>query len=402
MSFQLSWIDDELNKRARIGLGRRRLSVTSLPDGWCKVDGQKLRNFASNDYLNLAHDTRVIAAAAKALREAGAGAGASPLVSGRSPFHERLEMRLAEFERAGAAILFPTGFAANLGTITALVGQGDGVFCDRLNHASLVDGCRLSAARLRVYRHDDLTELDDALVKDGAARRRLIVSDSVFSMEGDHAPLVELCQIAERRGAMLMVDEAHATGVYGEHGSGLVEHLGLSDRVAVRVGTLSKAIGSLGGFAVGSAPLIDWLWNVARTQMYSTALPPSACAAAETALGIIETEPDRRRKLWELGARFRQRLAENSINTPSAATGPIVPILLESPDRAVHVASRLQTRGFLVGAIRPPTVPSGTSRLRITMSAAHCELDVDALSTALTETLAEASDRIAIGEGVSE
>jgi 8-amino-7-oxononanoate synthase len=387
MTEPLPWIDDELAALDRAGLRRKRREVTPLGDGRCRVDGRELLNLASNDYLNLAHDPRVVAAAREALDQAGAGATASALVSGRTPWHAALEKRLAQFERQPAAVLFPSGFAANVGTVAALAGKEDTIFSDRLNHASLIDGCRASQARLRIYRHDDLAGLEDELRKCPAAGRRLIVTDSVFSMDGDLAPLPDLCDLAERFGAILIVDEAHATGVFGEGGRGVAELQGVEGRVAVRIGTLSKAVGVLGGFVAGSQSLIDWLWNRARPQIYSTALPPAVCAAARTAVEIIETEPERRRYLLQLAGEFRRQLADAGIATVRNSAGPIVPILLQTPDRATDAARQVEQAGFLVAAIRPPTVPEGTSRVRISLSCGHQPADVAALAEALRRIL---------------
>ncbi|MGE5194365.1 MAG: 8-amino-7-oxononanoate synthase [Deltaproteobacteria bacterium] len=383
MTDPLGWIDDELQALDRQGLRRRRREMTPLADGRCRVDGRELLNFSSNDYLNLAHDPRVVAAAREALDRAGAGATASALVSGRTPWHVELENRLARFERQAAALLFPSGFAANVGTICALAGKDDTIFSDRLNHASLIDGCRLSHAQVRIYGHDDLAELEGGLRKCPASGRRLIVTDSVFSMDGDLAPLPELCDLAERFRAILMVDEAHATGVLGERGRGVAELQGVEERVTVRVGTLSKAVGALGGFVAGSQPLVDWLWNRARPQIYSTALPPAVCAAARAAIDIIEAEPERRRYLLQLAGEFRRKLIEAGFATVRNGVGPIVPILLETPDRAMHAARQLEQEGFLAAAIRPPTVPPGTSRLRFTLTSEHKPADVEALVGAL-------------------
>jgi 8-amino-7-oxononanoate synthase len=383
MSGPLKWIDTELASLEREGLVRRRRQVTSLPDARCLVDGRQLVNFASNDYLNLAHDPRVIAAAQRALAEAGVGATASALISGRSAWHVALEESLARFERQPAAVLFPTGFAANAGTICALAGNDDVVFSDQLNHASLIDGCRLSQARVRIYRHDDLAALKNELQQCPAKGRRLIVTDSAFSMDGDLAPLPELCDLSEQFDAILIVDEAHATGVFGSNGRGVAELQGVEHRVAVRVGTLSKGVGALGGFVAGPQSLIDWLWNRARTQIFSTALPPSICAAASEAIRLIETEPERRQRLLQSAADLRRKIVAAGIETVTQAVGPIVPVILHTPERAVQVARQLEIEGFLVGAIRPPSVPQGTSRLRITLSCGHDPADIDRLVAVL-------------------
>src|SRR5579872_2513741 len=338
----LDWIDDELGMLETGNLLRRRREVTALACGRCAIDGRELLNFASNDYLDLAHDPRVIAAAREALDSGSVGAGASALVSGRSVWHKSLEERLARFEGQPAAVLFPTGYAANVGTICPLAGSEDVIFSDRLNHASLIDGCRLSGARVHVYRHDDLARLESELGKETSARRRLIVTDSVFSMDGDLAPLGELCDLADRFDALLVIDEAHATGVFGKLGRGVAELCGVESRNIVCIGTLSKAIGAQGGFVAGPQPLVDWLWNRARTQMFSTALPPAVCAAATAAIGIIESEPGRREHLLRLSEHFRRQLGELGIEPPASSTGPIVPIVLSAPERALAAARRLE------------------------------------------------------------
>lgn len=380
----LDWLADSLRELDAEDLLRRRRVTRFLGDGWCEVDGRRLLDFASNDYLNLAGDPRVIAAARQALEDT-VGARASPVVCGRTPWHEQLEQQIAQFEGQPDAIVFPTGMAANVGTIAALCGSGDLVLSDRFNHASLVDGCRLSGAQVRVYRHDDLEALERELEKGATARRRWIVTDSVFSMDGDIAPLNELCDMAARFGADLIIDEAHATGVLGDHGRGACEALGVEGRVAVRIGTLSKAVGTQGGFVAGSTDLISFLWNRARTQMYSTALAPALCAAASAALQIISDEPWRRAQLVESVKFFRSQLQDARIETIANATGPIVPVILHEPQAAMSIAARLEKRGFLVGAIRPPTVPRGTSRLRIVVTAGHFEEDLALLATAIRE-----------------
>ena len=387
MSSSLAWITDALQDLSEQGLLRRRRVTRVMPDGTCEIGTRRVLDFASNDYLNLAADPRIVAAAIEALQTGTVGARASPLVSGRSEWHERLELAVAAFEGQPDALVFPTGMAANVGTIAALCGPGDLILCDKANHASLVDGCRLSHAQMRVYRHDDLTVLERELKKDDSIRRRWIITDSVFSMDGDIAPLPDLCDIAERTGAQLIVDEAHATGVLGDNGRGACEALGVENRVAVRIGTLSKAVGTQGGFVAGSSHLIEYLWNRARTQIYSTALSPAVCAAATAAFGIIAAEPWRRHRLEEASRFFRQQLQWAGVETMTTAIGPIVPVILHDPEAAVSVADRLEQRGFLVGAIRPPTVPRGTSRLRIVVTAAHRDEDLARLATAVSEEM---------------
>lgn len=383
-----AWITAALEQLAAEGLLRRRRVTRLLPHGRCEVGSRRVIDFASNDYLNLARDPRVVAAAAEALSISGIGARASALVCGRTQWHEQLEHRIASFEGRAEALLFPTGMAANMGTIAALCGTDDLILCDRFNHASLVDGCRLSQAKVRVYRHDDLATLEREFAKGDATRRRWIVTDSVFSMDGDLAPLPELCDIAERCDAALIVDEAHGTGVFGEHGRGACEALGVEDRVLVRIGTLSKAIGAQGGFVSGSADLISLLWNRARSQVYSTALSPVVCAAATAAIEIIAAEPDRRARLLAASQFFRDQLQSAGISTIEGSTGPIVPVVLHDPHAAMALAARLEERGFLVGAIRPPTVPHGTSRLRIVVTAAHEHEDLARLALVIRDEAA--------------
>ncbi len=370
------WITHELRALDESGLRRRMRVCEPLPRGRCRVDGIELVNLASNDYLGLAGDPRVIAAALDATARYGSGARASSLVSGRSPLHAELELAIAEFEGTEAAVLFPTGFAANVGAIGSLVETGDVVFCDRLNHASLIDGCRLSGARLRVYSHRDLGQLSSELDKANDARRRLIVTDSLFSMDGDAAPLAELFVLAARSESMLLIDEAHATGVYGANGRGLCEEAGLDGQECVRVGTLSKAIGSQGGFVAGTEALCDWIRNTARPQMFSTALTPGACGAALESLRLIRSEPARRVRVRDLAREMRSELQAAGWTAPGEADCPIVPLIVGEPQAAVSLSLALQQHGFLVPAIRPPTVPRGTSRLRISLTAEHTSEDI--------------------------
>jgi 8-amino-7-oxononanoate synthase len=374
MDESLSWLDGDSADWARRGLARKL--VARGPGG---------RNFGTNDYLGLAADRRVVEAARRAAEAYGWGAGASALVTGWSEVHQALADDLARFERTEAAVVFPSGFAANLGTIAALVGSGDAVYADRLNHACLIDGVRLSGARLRVYPHNDVGRLEAILDRDrGRFRRALIATDGVFSMDGDLAPLAELADLAGRFGAMLLVDEAHGTGVFGTDGRGAASEAGVADRVSIKVGTLSKALGSVGGFVAGSWKLIDWLVNHARTLIYSTALPPAAVAAAREALWIVQAEPQRRERVRALGSRLRAELTAAGLDVGlSTSAGPIVPVLLGEAERAVELADRLHDRGFLVPAIRPPTVPDGTARLRISLTASHSDDDVTALLEAI-------------------
>ena len=387
MSDPLGWIADALDRLDQQGLRRDRREVVPLPNGRCLLDDRELWNFSANDYLGLADDSRLIAAVQQASIQSGIGARASALVSGRTDWHVQLEQRLAEFKHAEAALLFPTGFAANVGTIGALVGPGDAVFSDRLNHASLIDGCRLSRAKFHVYPHCDIDDLRKQLGRSAEFGRRLIVSDSLFSMDGDQAPLRELIRLSDDFDAMLLVDEAHATGVFGRNGGGLLEDVlpDLSEdsrRRVIAVGTLSKAVGVQGGFVTGSKLLIDWIWNTARTQVFSTALAVPLCAAAIAAIEIIEQEPDRREWLREASQQVRETLGDQGWNVPDASAGPIVPILLGDADLTMTIARQLVEKGVLAAAIRPPTVPRDTSRLRISLSYSHGDEGIAALLNA--------------------
>ncbi len=377
----LAWIDEELARLERQGL-RRRLFARQGPQGpTVRVEGRELIHFGSNDYLGLASDPRLAAAAAEAIRAQGWGSGASPLILGRSVAHQQLEEALARFEGTEDALVFPSGYAANTGTIAALVGPGDAVFTDRKNHASLLDGCRLSRADVRVYPHGDWQHLDRLLAR-SPARRRLIVTDGLFSMDGDLAPLVPLVEVAQRHGAMLLVDEAHATGVFGQQGRGTAEALGVEPHIAVRVGTLSKALGCAGGFVAGSRRLIQWLVNAARPYVFSTAGPAANAAAAMVALEIVQREPHRRTQLLARAAELRRQLAERGWNVGNSAS-QIIPLVVGQVDTAVQLSARLRQQGIFVPAIRPPTVPEGEACLRISLTAAHTEAMVAALVAAL-------------------
>jgi len=378
----LSWIDVELVALEERHLRRRLLTREGRQSARLTIDGRELVNFGSNDYLALAADPRLGRAVSEALEREGWGSGASPLITGHALLHRQLEERLAAFEGTEAALLFPSGYAANVGAVAALVGPGDAVFTDRKNHASLLDGCRLSRADVRVYPHNDCRRLDALLARSASYRRRLIVTDSLFSMDGDLAPLGELADLAEQYGAMLLVDEAHATGVFGPHGRGAAEYLGGEDRVDVRVGTLSKALGCAGGFVAGSRSLIEWLVNRARPYVFSTAGPAALAAAAMAAMDIVVNEPERRRQLLVRAEGLRKELASMGWNV-GASAGQIIPVIVGEADRAVRLSVRLRDEGFFVPAIRPPTVPEGEACLRISLTAGHTEEMIAALAAAM-------------------
>jgi 8-amino-7-oxononanoate synthase len=378
----LSWIDDELGVLEAKGLRRHPRDHEGPQSVRLHVAGRELINFGSNDYLALAADGRLRQAAIRTIREEGWGSGASPLICGHAAAHQRLAERLAAFEASEAALLFSSGFAANSGTIAALVGPGDVVYCDRKNHASLFDGCRLSRADVRVYPHADCARLASLLAKSQQYRRRLIVTDGLFSMDGDLAPLGDLADLAERHGAMLLVDEAHATGVLGAAGRGAGEHCGVEERIDVRVGTLSKALGSAGGFVAGSRSRIRWLHHRARPYVFSTAGPAAAAAAAMVALDVIRDEPERRRQLLDRSQALRGELLDRGWKV-SASVSQIIPLLVGDAGRAVQLSLKLADQGLFVPAIRPPTVPEGEARLRISLTAGHTCAMTTQLVTAL-------------------
>ncbi|MEX2092751.1 MAG: 8-amino-7-oxononanoate synthase [Pirellulales bacterium] len=390
----LAWIDDELAGLERAGL-RRRLAVRDgAKTAMISLDGRQLVNFGSNDYLGLAADPRLAAAARAAIEREGWGSGASPLVSGRASSHAELERRLAEFEGTQAALVFPSGFAANAGIIPALVDEGDAVFADAKNHASLIDGCRLSRATRFVYPHCDMDALETLLRTAGNFRRRLVATDTLFSMDGDLAPLPRLAVLAEEFDAMLLVDEAHATGVFGASGRGVVEFLdekgsglfSLHDRVHIRMGTLSKALGTGGGFVCGRQSLIDWLANRARPYVFSTAQPAATSAAAIAALDVVASEPHRRRELLQRATDLRLRLSEQGWHTGNSAS-QIIPLYLGDPDRTMQIATKLREAGYFIPGIRPPTVPEGESLLRLSLCYHHTPAMIDGLEAALARLL---------------
>jgi len=384
----MNWMDDELRQRQRQGLYRKRRRLQSGQGASIQLDGRAYRNFSSNDYLDLATDPRLAAAAARAARRHGCGAGASPLVSGYLLPLQALEQALARWEGTPAALVFASGYMANLAVLTALAGCEDAIFSDEFNHASLIDGCRLSRARVSLYRHRNSDHLANLLRDEGSkARRRLIVTDSVFSMDGDLADLATLLDLARRHDALLVVDEAHATGVLGEQGRGVTDLLPPGERETqadhlIKVGTLSKALGAQGGFVCGSRRLIEYLINHARPYIFSTALAPPSAAAARRALAIVAEEPERRRRVQTLAVQLVRGLRQAGCNV-GATCCQIVPVLVGEAAAAVEASQRLLEHGLLVPAIRPPSVPPGTARLRISLTAGHTPDDVARLVEAL-------------------
>jgi 8-amino-7-oxononanoate synthase len=354
----LEFINEELEQLKKSGLYRKLRTIEKVNGSRITMGGKEYVNFCSNDYLGLAQHPKVKEKAIAIIKDFGFGAGASRLISGNTIIHEELEKRIAKFKGTEAALIFPTGYMANLGTITALVDENDTVIIDRLNHASIIDACKLSKAKLQVYPHKDMPALEKILARSEKYRRRLIITDAVFSMDGDISPVAEIAKLGKAYRAITMTDDAHATGV--------VEIEGKADIV---MGTLSKAVGSLGGFIAGSAELIDYLRNKARSFIYSTALPPAACAASLAALEIMESEPE-----------LRQKLRENIRLIRQDAESAIIPIIIGDATETMRISQKLFEQGIFVSAIRPPTVAKGESRLRITVSALHSRVEVEQLS----------------------
>jgi 8-amino-7-oxononanoate synthase len=367
-------IEDRLAEIRNRGLYRRMRCVSGPQGPRVLLDGKPVLLLCSNNYLGLADHPRVREAAAEAAMRYGAGAGASRLVSGNMTIHRRLEKQLAEFKGSEACVLFGSGYLANAGVVSALAREGDVVFSDALNHASIIDGCRLARADTFVYRHLDVDHLEWGL-REAEGRGSLIVTDGVFSMDGDIAPLAEIVELAQRYDARVMVDEAHGTGVLGTDGRGAVAEAGLDDEVDVIVGTLGKALGSYGAYVCCSHEMAKYLINTARTLIFSTALPPPAVAAAMAALALLREQPRRIEKLRRNGAVLRAALAERGVRAPAVDT-PIVPLIVGDATDAVEASERALELGVFAQAIRPPTVPPGSSRLRLAVMASHTKSEL--------------------------
>jgi len=378
--------EDELDALKQQSLLRRLREVQSQPGTLMSYAGRRLINFSSNDYLGLAGEPFLCEAAKQAIDEYGVGATASRLVCGTLTPHLALERKLAEFKRTEAALSFSSGYATALGTLNALVGKEDVIIMDKLAHASLIDGARLSGAAIRVFPHNDMAKLESHLQwaqQEHPDARVVVVTESVFSMDGDRAPLLEIVELKERYGALLLLDEAHAVGVVGANGRGLSERLGLAGRIDIQMGTLSKALGVAGGYICGKQSLIDWLINRARSFVYSTAPPAALAAAATASIEFMQSAAgeERRRRLWEnlkiLAAGLPPGL------TPEKLQSAIVPVMLGEEERALGASKMFFDRGFFVPAIRYPTVARGTARLRLTISAAHTAEEIQSVTEAL-------------------
>lgn len=367
---------DHLQHLADQSLIRRLRPLGSATGPTVTLGGRTVILLASNDYLGLATHPEVIRAAIQATEHYGTGAGASRLVCGTLPPHEQLETALAAFKHTPSALAFGSGYLANLGIIPALIGKGGLILADRLCHASLIDGCRLSGADFRIYRHKDLDHLESLLKRRTANRPILIVTDGLFSMDGDLAPLPELAALAARFGAMLYVDDAHGTGVMGPSGRGTLEQFGVEHQIPFHMGTLGKALGSSGAYIAGSADLIQYLINTCKPFIFTTAPPPSAAAAATAALAVIHNDPARRTRLWENRERLYTGLRRIGFRLTETVS-PILPILVGKADKALAFAEHLLTRGVYAPAIRPPTVPEATSRIRVTVTSEHTAEQLD-------------------------
>jgi len=370
----------QVDALAAAGLARGRRRVDSIHGPQVEVEGRRLLQFCANNYLDLASHPRLIHVAVEASHRYGTSAAASPLVCGHMQPHAELEEAVARFKGTEAALVVGSGFLANLALLTTLVGDGDRILCDRLNHASIIDGARLSRARLRVYPHRDLDRLEH-LLRQESAGHTLVITDGVFSMDGDLAPLPAICDLADRYGATVVVDDAHATGVIGG-GRGTLSHFGLDPQRAITMGTLGKALAGYGAFIAGPRAAIDLLINRARPLIYSTGLPPAVVAVATEAIRLVEADPGRVARLGARAAYLRQELATLGVAVPDDPT-PIVPLVVGEAAAAVHLSEQLLEASVWVPAIRPPTVPEGTSRLRIAVSAGHSEYQIDYLVAAL-------------------
>lgn len=381
-----NWLSEELDGLRRQNLYRTMTVLEGPQTTAVKAEGQVQCLFSSNNYLDLANDPEVKAAARGALEQYGVGAGGSRLTTGTGPLHVRLEEELARFKGREAALVFNTGYMANVGILSALVGRGDVIFSDQLNHASIIDGCRLSGAEVVIYRHNDMDDLEDKL-KLHSGRRGLIVSDGVFSMDGDLAPLPKLVELAKRYGVRTMIDEAHATGVVGDTGRGTEEHYHMEGSVDVLMGTLSKAVGSEGGFVCGSKELIQYLTNKTRSFIFSTALSPVTMAAGLRGLQKIQEEPQRVAALRDNMAFLCRELERYGISAQSDSA--ILPILVGEEKRAMAAMEELKQRGYYVSAIRYPTVARGSARLRVALMSSHTREELAGLAQALACVLGQ-------------
>ena len=366
----------ELLRIEDAGLYRKLRRVESDQGPTLRLDGREVINFSSNNYLGLANHPSLCKAAKEAIDRYGCGSGASRLISGNMTLHEELESKIAELKGTEAALVFNSGFQANTGILSTLVGEGDVVLSDALNHASIIDGCRLSRAKVVVYGHCDIDQLERSLRDAPSNARKLIVTESLFSMDGDEAPLADIVNLAEKHGAMVMVDEAHATGVYEPSGAGLVAKLGLGDRVPIQMGTLGKALGGFGAYVAGSKALRELLINRCRSFIFTTSLPPAVMAMGMAAIDLVMREPERRQALWNNCEGLRAGLKELGYSL-GGSQSQILPLMVGDATACMRLSEKLLDGRIFAQGIRPPTVPAGTSRLRITLMATHTREHID-------------------------
>ncbi|WP_191274224.1 8-amino-7-oxononanoate synthase [Neobacillus kokaensis] len=367
------WLSQRIEKCKTEGLYRKVRTMETAPLPEMMVDGKRVLVFSSNNYLGLANDRRLIHAAEKVLSKFGLGSSGSRLTTGHSIWHQRLEEKIARFKQTEAALLFSSGFLANVGVLSSIPEKGDVILSDQLNHASIIDGCRLSKAETVIYRHIDIADLKKQLKESMVYRRRFIVTDGVFSMDGTIAPLDQIILLAKKYQAFVIVDDAHATGVLGKNGRGTSEYFGVQPDIVI--GTLSKAVGTEGGFVAGSQVLIDFLKNHARTFIFQTSLPPSICAASCAAIEIIEGSEEKRQTLLSNVKKVKNSLAEMGF-TVKDSHAPIIPVMIGDAKLSVLFANKLEENGIYAPAIRPPTVPKGESRIRLTLTAEHTSTEI--------------------------
>lgn len=371
-----AWLQEEIDKLKSAGLYNHIRTIDSPMDAWVTIDGRRLLNFCANNYLGLANHPRICQAAKQGVEAYGVGPGAVRSIAGTTSLHVELEQKLAEFKHAEACITFQSGFTANLATIPALVGPGDLIFSDELNHASIIDGCRLSRAEVIRYAHNDIGDLRAKIAEREDYNRRLIITDGVFSMDGDIAPLDKITEVAEEFGIMLMVDDAHGEGVLGHGGRGIVDHFGLHGRVDVEVGTLSKAFGVVGGLVAGKAIIIEWLRQRGRPFLFSSAMTAPDAAACIEAVKILGESTELIDRLWSNAELFRKEMKAMGFNTGFSQT-PIVPVMLGEASLAQQFSRRLLEEGVFAMAIAFPTVAKGKARIRVMNSAAHNHSDIE-------------------------
>ncbi len=373
----VDFLTEELNALKAAGLYRPLKELQSPQQPRSVINGRPVINLSSNNYLGLADDPRLKEAMIKATEQWGAGSGAVRTIIGTMSIHNELEEKLAAFKHTEGCVVFQSGFTCNSGVIPILVGEGDAIISDELNHASIIDGCRLSKAITLRYKHSDMADLERILVEtDGQYRRRLIITDGVFSMDGDIGPLPAIVELAEKHGCMTYVDDAHSSGVLGKNGRGSVNHFGLDGRVTVQVGTLSKAVGVLGGYVAGPKALIELLWHKGRPFLFSTSHPPGVAAACLKAIEIMEQEPQLIDRLWENTRYFKAKLEALGFNTGRSET-PITPVIAGDEVKALKLSDRLLEEGVFAQGIAFPTVQRGKARVRTIVSAAHSKADLD-------------------------